>query len=82
LISFLGIELSNSFVMSAILSLSAYHLAYLTRDPETKQLALNHKAAAFKGLRTALGYAITAPSKENAEAIVSAHILLSWQATE
>ncbi|KAJ5167318.1 uncharacterized protein N7482_006099 [Penicillium canariense] len=80
--SFLGIALSNDFVMSAILSFSAYHLAFLTRDQETKQLALHHKAAAFKGLRTALGYAIASPSKDNVEAILSAHILLSWQATE
>ncbi|KAJ5682814.1 hypothetical protein N7462_005979 [Penicillium macrosclerotiorum] len=80
--SFLGLALSNDFVMSAILALSAFHLAFLTRDQETKQLALHHKATAFKGLRTALGYAIATPSKINSEAILAASILLSWQATE
>lgn len=64
--------------MSAILSLSAFHLTFLTRDQETKQLAYHHKVTALGGLQTAIG----AFSKDNCEAILAASILLSWQATE
>lgn len=76
--SFLAIALSNEFVMSAILGLSAFHLAFLTRDQETKQLAHHHKVTALRGLQNALG----SFSKENCDAILAASILLSWQATE
>lgn len=76
--SFLAIALSNDFVMSSILALSSFHLAFLTRDQETKQLAYQHKVTALRGLQTALG----AFSKDNCEAILAASILLSWQATE
>ncbi|KAJ5614631.1 hypothetical protein N7528_008285 [Penicillium herquei] len=76
--NFLAIALSNDFVMSAILSLSAFHLTFLTRDQETKQLAYHHKVTALRGLQTAIG----SFSKENCEAILAASILLSWQATE
>ncbi|KAJ5089274.1 hypothetical protein N7532_007958 [Penicillium argentinense] len=75
---FLAIGLSNDFVMNAILALSALHLAYLTQDQETKQLAYHHKVTALRGLQTAIG----AFSKDNCEAILAASILLSWQATE
>ncbi|KAJ5091284.1 hypothetical protein NUU61_006154 [Penicillium alfredii] len=76
--NFLAIALSNDFVMSAILGLSAFHLAFLTRDKETEQLAYHHKVTALGGLQTALG----SFSKENCNAILAASILLSWQATE
>jgi hypothetical protein len=78
LISFLAIALSNDFVMSSILALSSFHLGFLTRDQETKQLAYHHKATALRGLQTAIG----SFSKDNCEAILAASILLSWQATE
>ncbi|KAJ5578565.1 uncharacterized protein N7459_007529 [Penicillium hispanicum] len=76
--NFLAIALSNEFVMSSILALSAFHLAFLTRDHETKQLAYHHKVTALRGLQTAIG----AFSKDNCDAILAASILLSWQATE
>ncbi|KAJ5126731.1 hypothetical protein N7448_007510 [Penicillium atrosanguineum] len=76
--NFLAIALSNDFVMNSILALSSFHLAFLTRDQETKQLAYQHKVTALRGLQTALG----AFSKDNCEAILAASILLSWQATE
>lgn len=76
--SFLAIALSNEFVMSSILGLSAFHLAFLTRDQETKQLAYHHKVTALRGLQTAIG----SFSKDNCEAVLAASILLSWQASE
>ncbi|KAJ5245404.1 hypothetical protein N7489_005500 [Penicillium chrysogenum] len=76
--NFLAISLGSDFVMSSILSFSAFHLAFLTRDQETKQLAFRHKVTALQGLQTALG----SFSKENCDAILAASVLLSWQATD
>ncbi|KAJ5581606.1 hypothetical protein N7535_000226 [Penicillium sp. DV-2018c] len=76
--NFLAIALGSDFVMSSILSLSAFHLAFLTRDQETRQLAFSHKVTALQGLQTALA----SFSKENCDAILAASVLLSWQATE
>jgi len=76
--SFLAIALSNDFVMSAILSLSAFHLTYLTGNQDTKQLAYQHRVTALHGLQTS----ISLFSKENCDAIPAASVLLSWQATE
>ncbi|CAG7973634.1 unnamed protein product [Penicillium salamii] len=76
--NFLAIALGSDFVMSAVLGLSAFHLAFLTRDPDTKQLAFRHKVTALQGLQTALG----SFSKDNCDAILAASVLLSWQATE
>jgi hypothetical protein len=76
--SFLAIALGSEFVMSAILGLSAFHLAFITRDTDTKQLAFRHKVTALQGLQTALG----SFSKDNCDAILAASVLLSWQATE
>ncbi|CAI7607003.1 unnamed protein product [Penicillium glandicola] len=76
--NFLAISLNNDFVMSSILSFSAFHLAFLTRDHVTKQLAYRHKISAVQGLQTAL----LSFSRDNCDAILAASILLSWQATE
>ncbi|OQE68395.1 hypothetical protein PENNAL_c0154G10744 [Penicillium nalgiovense] len=76
--NFLAVSLGSDFVMSSILSFSAFHLAFLTRDQETKQLAFRHKVTALRGLQTALG----SFSKENCDAILAASVLLSWQATD
>jgi hypothetical protein len=76
--SFLAIALTSDFVMSSILALSAFHMSFLTRDQETKQLAYHHKETALSGLQTA----ISSFSKDNCEAILAASILLSWQSTE
>ncbi|EAW07238.1 putative C6 transcription factor RosA-like [Aspergillus clavatus NRRL 1] len=75
---FLSLALSNDFVMSSILTLSASHLAWITRNQETKQLAYHHRGIAIKGLHKAIG----SFSKENCEAILAASILLSWQASD
>jgi len=74
----LEIALTNGFVMSAILALSAAHLAWRTRNAETEQLAFHHYGVALKGLHEAIG----AFSRDNSEAILAASMLLSWQATE
>ncbi|KAJ9268214.1 transcriptional regulator family: Fungal Specific TF [Paecilomyces variotii] len=75
---FLAIGVSNDFVMSSILALSASHLAWITKDRETDNLAYHHRGVAIKGLQGAIG----AFSRENCDAILSASILLSWQITE
>ncbi|PLB48855.1 putative C6 transcription factor [Aspergillus steynii IBT 23096] len=76
--SFLSTALSHDFVMSSILTLSASHLAWITRNKETKQLAYHHRGVAIQGLHKAIG----AFSRTNCEAILAASILLSWQASE
>jgi len=64
--------------MSAVLALSASHLAWKTKSPDTENLACYHRGVALKGLHEAIG----AFSRENSEAILAASMLLSWQATE
>ena len=64
--------------MSAILALSASHLAWETNDSETENLAYHHRGVALKGLHEAIG----SFSRDNSEAILAASMLLSWQATE
>ncbi|KAL4809273.1 hypothetical protein BDV18DRAFT_77895 [Aspergillus unguis] len=75
---FLSIAISNDFVMSSILTFSAAHLAWITRNQETRQLALHHQGVAIQGLQKA----ISSFSRENSEGILAASILLSWQASE
>ncbi|KAJ5819233.1 hypothetical protein N7474_004824 [Penicillium riverlandense] len=72
----LAISLSYDFVMSSILALSAFHLAFITRDQETRRLAYHHRGIALQGLQTAIG----SFSKENCDAILAASILLLWLA--
>ncbi|KIW94264.1 uncharacterized protein Z519_05580 [Cladophialophora bantiana CBS 173.52] len=64
--------------MSALLALSASHLAWQTKNTDTENLAYHHRGVAIKGLHEAIG----AFSRENSEAILAASILLSWQATD
>jgi hypothetical protein len=64
--------------MNSILAFSASHLAWITRNQDTKHLAYHHRGVAIKGLQKAIG----AFSKENCDAILAASILLSWQTTE
>src|SRR5271170_3593334 len=74
----LEIAITSDFVMSAILALSASHLAWETNDSETEQRAYHHRGVALKGLHEAIG----SFSRDNSEAILAASMLLSWQATE
>lgn len=64
--------------MSAVLALSAFHLAWQTRNSDTENLAYHHRGVALKGLHEAIG----AFSEQNSEAVLAASMLLSWQATE
>ena len=77
-ISFLKIGTDYSFVMSALLALSATHLAWLSDCPLAANMAYEHRGVALKGLHEAIG----AFSRENSDAVLAASLLLSWQATE
>ncbi|PYH79299.1 hypothetical protein BO82DRAFT_134074 [Aspergillus uvarum CBS 121591] len=76
--TFLTIALSNDFVMSSILTMAASHLAWITRNQETKQLAYHHRGIAIQRLHKAIGTF----SQDNCDAILASSILLSWQASE
>jgi hypothetical protein len=64
--------------MSAIRALSASHIAWMTRNQDTENLAYHHRGVALKELQQAIG----SFSRENADAILAASMLLSWQATD
>ncbi len=70
--------LMHDFVMSALLALSASHLAWRTKNSDTDNLAYHHRGVALKGLHEAIG----AFSRDNSEAVLAASILLSWQAAD
>ncbi|RMD42666.1 hypothetical protein DV735_g2444, partial [Chaetothyriales sp. CBS 134920] len=76
--SLIAVALSHDFVMSALLAMSAYHLAWQTQNADTKNLAYHHQGVALKGLHEAIG----AFSRDNSDAILAASMLLSWQAAE
>ncbi|KAK4947336.1 hypothetical protein LTR10_013704 [Elasticomyces elasticus] len=73
--SLISAALSYDFAMSALLALSASHLAWQTKNGDTDNLAYHHRGVALKGLHEAIG----AFSRDNSEAILAASILLSWQ---
>lgn len=64
--------------MSALLALSASHLAWQTKNSDTENLAYHHRGVALKGLHEAIG----GFSERNSEAVLAASILLSWQAMD
>jgi hypothetical protein len=78
LIRFLSIAASYSFVMHAVLAFSANHLAWIAQSTETRHIAYHHGGIAMKGLHEAIG----AFSKSNADAVLAASLLLSWQSTD
>ncbi|KAL8873871.1 MAG: hypothetical protein Q9174_000726 [Haloplaca sp. 1 TL-2023] len=73
--SLLNAAKGYAFVMSAVLGLSATHLAWVTKSQETSNLAYLHRGVALKGLHDAIGHF----SQESSDAILAASILLSWQ---
>lgn len=77
-IRFMGLAASHQFVMHSILAFSASHLAWISQSAETRSLASSHGATAMKGLHEAMG----SFSKNNADAILAASLLLSWQSTD
>lgn len=64
--------------MSSILALSASHIAWMTQNQDTENLAYHHRGVAIKGLQEA----ISSFSRENSDAILASSLLLSWQSTE
>jgi hypothetical protein len=76
--TFIKIGTSFPFVMNAVLSLSASHLAWLTECPITANMAYEHRGIAMKGLHEAIG----SFSAQNSDAVLAASMLLSWQSTE
>ncbi|KIW99800.1 uncharacterized protein Z518_10728 [Rhinocladiella mackenziei CBS 650.93] len=76
--SLISVALSHDFAMSALLALSASHLAFQTLNDDTNNLAFHHRGVALKGLHEAIG----SFSRDNSEAVLAASILLSWQATD
>ncbi|KAF2764131.1 hypothetical protein EJ03DRAFT_40569 [Teratosphaeria nubilosa] len=75
---FLSIASGYPYVMHALLSFSANHLAWVTSSKETRNLYLQHGAIALRGLHEAIG----SFSHANADAILAASVLLLWQATD
>lgn len=75
---FLSIASSYPYVMNALLSFSANHLAWTQSSPETRNLQIHHGSIALRGLHEAIG----SFSPANADAILAASLLMLWQATD
>ncbi|WPH03520.1 Hypothetical protein R9X50_00640000 [Acrodontium crateriforme] len=75
---FLRIASSYPYVMHALLSFSANHLAWVQSSAETRSMSLHHGSIALRGLHEAIGNF----SIENADAVLAASLLLLWQATD
>lgn len=66
------------FVMDALKSVSASHNAWLTQDPAARELSIQHSTTALAGLHQAVGQF----SKNNADAVLSATMILSYQSRD
>ncbi|KAK3643955.1 hypothetical protein LTR56_006745 [Elasticomyces elasticus] len=75
---FLSIASSYPYVMHALLSFSANHLAWVHSSTDTRNLYLHHGSIALRGLHEAIGNF----SHTNADAVLAASLLLLWQATD
>lgn len=75
---FLSIAASYPYVMHALLSFSANHLAWTRSSSETRNLHIQHGTIALRGLHEAIGRF----SHANADAVLAASLLLLWQATD
>lgn len=69
---------THRYVLHALLSFSAMHLAYLTGCPAVGNMAYEHRGIALKGLQEA----IDTFSRETSDAILACSLVLSWQATD
>ncbi|KAK6506154.1 hypothetical protein TWF506_011075 [Arthrobotrys conoides] len=78
LLKFLRLAVRHEFVMEAILSLSAAHLASVSSTTESRQISFQHGGVAMKGLQDELSRF----SRSNADACLAASVLLSWQASD
>lgn len=75
---FLKIGINHSFVMHALLAISATHLAWLTKCSLTASMAYEHRGIAMTGLHEAIG----SFSRKNSDAVLAASLLLSWQESD
>ncbi|KAF2719716.1 hypothetical protein K431DRAFT_228141 [Polychaeton citri CBS 116435] len=75
---FLSIASSYPYVMHALLSFSANHLAWVHSSNETRSLHIQHGGIALRGLHEAIGNF----SHANADAVLAASLLMLWQATD
>ena len=66
------------FVMHALLSLSATHIAITTKSAFLDQVSFAHRGSAFSSLSKAVG----SLSCENADAVLAASVILSWQSPD
>jgi len=66
------------FLVHAVLAFGASAMAWEQGNPEQKNLGYYHGGKALEGMQDA----ISSFSRENADAILAASILLSWQANE
>ncbi|KAK6352965.1 hypothetical protein TWF696_004955 [Orbilia brochopaga] len=78
LLKFLRLAVHHEFVMEAILSLSAAHLASVTGSADSRQVSFQHGGVAMKGLQDELNRF----SRANADACLAASVLLSWQTSD
>ena len=79
---FLFIAGWNQCVLTAILALSATHMAYQTGSAGTRRLAEQYRISALSGLTLATGdmtREASAYPRESSDAILAAQVLLSWQ---
>lgn len=74
----LGIASSYPFVMHALLSFSANHLAWQHNSSGMRNLHIHHGSIALRGLHEAIG----SFSHANADAALAASLLMLWQATD
>jgi hypothetical protein len=75
---FLSIASSYPYVMQALLSFSANHLAWSQSSNEFRNLHIQYGTTALRGLHDAIGNF----SHANADAVLAASLLLLWQATD
>ena len=74
----MAIAQSHEYALHAVLAWSATHLAEMTGDALIRQDAYYHRAQALEGLQKG----IVSFSKENADAVLCASIVMSWQAPD
>jgi len=75
---FLAAATSHPFLVHAILAFGSQSLAWERNSADAKNLAYYHGGIALQGLQNA----ISQFSRENADAVLAASILLSWQAND
>jgi hypothetical protein len=76
--SFITIALSHDFVMHSLLAWAALHVAWMTGNGSAVIASQECRSSAIRGLQDA----VRTFSKENADAVLAASILLAWQAAD